>query len=297
MMKMFLSRLKALVFRYYYRFVSAKAWRDGPSEQNVSTSTLILPIDDRPIRARMYHGREDHPIIIYFHGGGWVIGDLDTHDPFCRALVEATHCTLMSVDYRLAPEHPFPAAHDDCFQATRWILDNLNTLAPNNGKAIIAGDSAGGNLALCTLASMPEEPRLVGSITLYPATEHYLHGFPSFSEHARSKPLTASIMRWFVDTYMDDITPADPAAKLMFLNRRTEYRNFPPSLIITAERDVLRDDGRRLSIRMRQAGVDVTYHHYDDEAHGFACSEGPTDGHQHFISLASEWLKPFSTKP
>ncbi len=297
MMKMFLSRLKALVFRHYYRFVSAKAWRDAAPGQGVSTSTLILPIDDRPIRARMYHGEEDHPIIIYFHGGGWVIGDLDTHDPFCRALVEATHCTIMSIDYRLAPEHPFPAAHEDSFQATRWILDNLNTLAPNNGKAIIAGDSAGGNLAVCTLASMLDEPRLAGCIMLYPATEHYLHGFPSFSEHARSKPLTANIMRWFFDTYMGDITPADPAAKRVFLSRRTDFRGFPPSLIITAERDVLRDDGRRLNIRMRQAGVEVTYHHYDDEAHGFACSEGPTAGHQHFISLASDWLKSFSSKP
>ena len=297
MMKIFLSRLKALVFRYYYRFINARVWRDAPSGGDVATSTLILPIDHRPIRARMYHGQEDHPIIIYFHGGGWVIGDLDTHDPFCRALVAATNCTLMSVDYRLAPEAPFPAAHDDSFQATRWILDNLNTLAPNNGKAIIAGDSAGGNLAACTLASMPEEPRLVGSILLYPTTEHYLHGFPSFTEHARSKPLTAPIMRWFFDTYLGDITPADPAAKQVFLNRRTDYRNFPRSLVVTAERDVLRDDGRRLGIRMRQAGVDVTYHHYDDEAHGFACSEGPTLGHQHFISLAKEWLKPFSTKP
>ena len=147
MMKIFLSRLKALVFRYYYRFINERVWRDAPSGGDVATSTLILPIDHRPIRARMYHGQEDHPIIIYFHGGGWVIGDLDTHDPFCRALVAATDCTLMSVDYRLAPEAPFPAAHDDSFQATRWILDNLNTLAPNNGKAIIAGDSAGGNLA------------------------------------------------------------------------------------------------------------------------------------------------------
>jgi acetyl esterase len=297
MMKKFLSRLKALVFRYYYRFINAKVWRDVSSGQGVLSSTLILPIDNQPIRARMYHGREDHPIIIYFHGGGWVIGDLDTHDPFCRSLVEATHCTLMSIDYRLAPEHPFPAAHEDSFQATRWILDNLNTLAPNNGRAVIAGDSAGGNLAACTLASMPDEPRLVGSILLYPATEHYLHGFPSFSEHARSKPLTASIMRWFVDTYMGGITPADPTAKQVFLNRRTDYRNFPRSLIVTAERDVLRDDGRRLSILMRQASVDVTYQHYDDEAHGFACSEGPTPGHQHFISLANKWLNYFSTKP
>ena len=130
---------------------------------------------------------------------------------------------------------------------------------------------------------------------IYPATEHYLQGFPSFTEHARSKPLTAPIMRWFVDTYLGDTTPAAPEAKQIFVSRRSDYREFPRSLIVTAERDVLRDDGRRLSIRMRQAGVDVTYHHYDDEAHGFACSEGPVAGHRHFMALAADWLAAYRT--
>ena len=294
-MKAFLSRLKALVFRAYYRYVNQQAWRDHDPGPGVRSSTLMLPTEDGDLRTRMYHGGEDCPLIIYFHGGGWVIGDIETHDPFCRALSEISGCTVMSVDYRLAPEHPFPAAHDDCLAATRWILDNLNALAPNNGLAVIAGDSAGGNLTACTIASLPGEPRIAGSIMIYPATEHYLHGFPSFTEHARSKPLTAPIMRWFIDTYLGDTAPAAPEAKQVFLGRRTDYRDFPRSLIVTAERDVLRDDGRRLNIKMRQAGVEVTYHHYADEAHGFACSEGPVAGHLHFLELAADWLDAFRT--
>jgi acetyl esterase len=291
-MNMFLSRLKAYLFRIYYRIISKKAWQDAPVAPQLKVSNLLIPGAVEQLRARMYHGEPDRPLIVYFHGGGWVIGNLDTHDPFCRSLADASKSTIMSIDYRLAPEHVFPAAHDDCLSATDWILANLNTLAPNNGKVVLAGDSAGGNLTACTAATLINEPRLVGTIMIYPATEHYLKGFPSFREHAKSKPLTAPIMRWFIDTYLGDTAPAATEAKTVFVNRRTDYKGFPRSLVVTAERDVLRDDGKRLGITLRQAGVDTTYHHYANEAHGFACSEGPTEGHQHFIALATEWLAP-----
>ena len=291
-MNMFLSRLKAYLFRIYYRIISKKAWQEAPVAPHLKVSNLLIPGAVDQLRARMYHGEPDRPLIVYFHGGGWVIGNLDTHDPFCRSLADASKSTIMSIDYRLAPEHVFPAAHDDCLSATDWILANLNTLAPNNGKVVLAGDSAGGNLTACTAATLINEPRLVGTIMIYPATEHYLKGFPSFREHAKSKPLTASIMRWFIDTYLGDTAPAATEAKTVFVNRRTDYKGFPRSLVVTAERDVLRDDGKRLGITLRQAGVDTTYHHYANEAHGFACSEGPTEGHQHFIALATEWLAP-----
>ena len=295
-MNTFLSRLKAYLFRIYYRIINKKAWQDSPVATHLKVSNLLIPGAVDQLRARMYHGEADRPLIIYFHGGGWVIGNLDTHDPFCRSLAEASKSTIMSIDYRLAPEHVFPAAHDDCQAATDWILANLNTLAPNNGKVVIAGDSAGGNLTACTAATLISEPRLVGAIMIYPATEHYLKGFPSFREHAKSKPLTAPIMRWFIDTYLGDTAPAATEAKKVFVNRRTDYKGFPRSLVVTAERDVLRDDGRRLGITLRQAGVDTTYHHYADEAHGFACSEGPTEGHQHFIRLAVDWLEPLRSR-
>jgi len=292
-MNTFLSRLKAYLFRIYYRIINKKAWQDSAVAARLKVSNLLIPGAVDQLRARMYHGEADRPLIIYFHGGGWVIGNLDTHDPFCRSLADACKSTIMSIDYRLAPEHVFPAAHDDCQAATDWILANLNTLAPNNGKVVLAGDSAGGNLTACTAATLISEPRLVGTIMIYPTTEHYLKGFPSFREHAKSKPLTAPIMRWFIDTYLGDTAPAATEAKKVFVNRRTDYKGFPRSLVVTAERDVLRDDGRRLGITLRQAGVDTTYHHYADEAHGFACSEGPTEGHLHFIELAADWLETF----
>lgn len=295
-MSSLLTRLKAWLFRLYYRFINKKAWSEHSPGNGLKVSTLLIPTRDGEVSARMYHGEADRPLIIYYHGGGWVIGDLDTHDPFCRQLSDASGCTIMSIDYRLAPEHPFPAAHYDCLDASRWIIDNLNTLAPNNGQVVLAGDSAGGNLTACTTASLLGEPRIVGTIMIYPATEHYLTDLPSYREHARSGPLTSSIMRWFFDTYLAGVAPADPLARTVFVSRRCDYREFPRSLLVTAERDPLRDDGRRLAIVMRQAGVDITAHHYSEEAHGFACSEGPTAGNQHFIALAAEWLKPLRTR-
>lgn len=294
-MKSLLTRLKAWLFRLYYRFISNRAWRGHDDHPELNISNLVVPVRDGRIAARMYHGAANRPLIIYFHGGGWVIGDLNTHDPFCRALAAASGSTIMSLDYRLAPEHPFPKAHEDCLDASQWILDNLNSLAPNNGKVVLAGDSAGGNLAACTAASLPNEPRLVGTILIYPATEHYLAGLPSYTEHARSGPLTTPIMRWFYDTYLDTVAPAEPATKTIFVSRRCDYNGFPRSLLVTAERDPLRDDGKRLGIVMRQAGVDITYQHYPKEAHGFACSEGPTEGHRQFIRLAADWLEALRT--
>lgn len=292
-----LQQLKTWAFRLYYRVINRKAWSAHTQGAELAVSNLVIPTSAGQMAARMYHGGANKPLIVYYHGGGWVIGDLDTHDPFCRALAAASGCTVMSLDYRLAPEHPFPAAHEDCLEGTQWVIDHLDALAPNNGTIVVAGDSAGGNLTACTVATLIDEPRIVGTIMIYPATEHYLAGLPSYTEHAKSGPLTSSIMRWFVDTYMGGVAPADPRAKQVFVNRRCDYSGFPRTLLVTAERDPLRDDGKRLGITMRQAGVEVSYHHYADEAHGFACSEGPTAGHQHFISLASQWLAPFDTRP
>lgn len=291
-----LTLLKTHVFRWFYRVTNRKAWRDHSVGAGLKVSQLQIPTRAGQVGCRMYHGNEDQPLIVYFHGGGWVIGDLETHDPFCRALSAGSGCTLISIDYRLAPEHPFPAAHEDCLDATHWILDQLNALAPNNGKVILAGDSAGGNLSACTAASLSGEPRLAGVIMIYPATEHYMAGLPSYQSQAKSGPLTSALMRWFYDTYLAGTAAADPSTKTIFVSRRCDYSTFPRSLVVTAERDPLKDDGKRLAIVMRQAGADVTYHHYQQEAHGFACSEGPTEGHQHFLELALIWLQPF-TRP
>ena len=293
---MLLTRLKAQAFRAYYNWINRKVWADHSTGQDIDTSHLVIPVSAGDMRARMYHGSAERPLIIYYHGGGWCIGNLDTHDACCRAIAHASGCTVVALDYRLAPEHPFPAAHNDCLDGTKWLIEHLEHLAPNNGTIVLAGDSAGGNLTAATGASLLPNPKIAGTCMIYPATEHYLAGLPSFTEHAKSKPLTMPILRWFMDTYLAGHAPADPETKTIFVNRRTDYRHFPPSLIITAERDPLRDDGKRLAIKMRQAGVAVSYEHYAQEAHGFASSEGPTDGHLHLINRIAEWLDSLPKK-
>lgn len=285
--------IKASLLRRYYRMINRRAWRQHLSAE-VNVSRLQIPTASGQIATRMYHGRHDRPLVIYFHGGGWVIGDLDTHDPYCSALSAASGCTILSVDYRLAPEHTFPAAHDDCEAATRWIISNTGALAPNNGALVLAGDSAGGNLALSTALAL--EHLAAGCLMLYPVVQHYHSELPSYTEQANTGPLTTSIMRWFIDTYLANTAPADPATERVFPGRRQHFRHFPPALVITAERDPLRDDGRRLAQRLQQAGVDVTHEHFADEAHGFACSEGPTNGYRRCLVTCSEWLANISPR-
>ena len=289
------NRLKTLAYRWYYRRMNRLAWENTPLPE-LNTSSLQLPLQGHTLSTRMYHGSRKRPLMIYFHGGGWTIGDLDTHHPFCLLLAAKTRCSVMSIDYRLAPEHPFPAAHEDAMAASRWIIDNLNALAPNNGEVVLAGDSAGGNLALATAARMPDEPRLRGCMMIYPATQHYHAEVRSYTEHAKSGPLTTNIMRWFTDTYLNGLAPADPKIEIMFPGRRIPFAGFPRSLLITAERDPLRDDGRRLAKALDLAGVKVQHEHFPDEAHGFPCSEGPTPGHQRFMALASAWIKEISRR-
>ena len=289
------NRIKALAYRWYYRRINRLAWEGAPSPE-IKTSFLQLPLPEQTLGARMYHGSRHRPLIIYFHGGGWTIGDLYTHHPFCLRLADQTHCTIMSIDYRLAPEYPFPAAHEDAMAASRWIIDNLNALAPNNGEVVIAGDSAGGNLTLATAVRLPDEPRLRGCLMLYPAMQHYHAAMRSYTEHAKSGPLTTSIMRWFMDTYLDGLAPADPATEIMFPGKRIPLSGFPRSLLVTAEKDPLRDDGKRLANALQRAGVTVQHEHFSQEAHGFPCSEGPTPGHERFMSLTKAWVEEISAR-
>jgi len=288
-----LNRLKTLAFRWYYRRINRLAWQGAP-DPDVMTSSLQLPLEHAALSARIYHGLSSRPLMIYFHGGGWVIGDLDTHHPFCLRLAHATQCTVMSIDYRLAPEHPFPSAHEDAMTASQWIVDHLNALPPNNGEVVLAGDSAGGNLAFATAARMPDEPRLRGCLMIYPATQHYHAELRSYMEHAKTGPLTTPIMRWFTDTYLNGIAPADPTMEIMFPEKRTSLKGFPRALLVTAEKDPLRDDGKRLAKRLHLAGVNLRHEHFSREAHGFPCSEGPTPAHLRFIEIAAQWMREIS---
>lgn len=282
--------IKVWLFRMYYRFSSARCWKGQLSD--IPWGALEIPSRAGPIRARLYNAGGDKPVIIYFHGGGWVIGDLDTHHPFCLALSEASGCCVIAVAYRLAPEHPFPAGPDDCLAAVRWIAHHIGDFGPSNGRLVLGGDSAGGNLAACTYLALDnsERAQVAGAFFLYPATDHYSTDPPSYTEHATGQMLTSKIVYWFWNTYLGWLNPEAPEAQRAFPLRSADLASVPPTFLVTAEFDPLRDEGVALAEKLREAGVPVQYRHFDTAAHGFACSEGRHENFREFMRDLTAWL-------
>ncbi len=285
-----LRRLKTWFYRTYYRLSSAIQWRGKYPDPD--TSTLQIPGPAGSIEARMYTATAsgERPLILYFHGGGWVIGDLDTHHPFCQQLAHKTGATLLALNYRLAPEHTWPAAQEDCLAAAEWVAAHLAELGPNNGSFVIAGDSAGGNLTACTCLTMTASARelVSGAATLYPAVDHYQRDWPSYQERARASALTSALMFWFWDTYLGQSSP-----ELALSARPMQADNLsslPPLFNITAELDPLRDEGQAFAKAVKAKGVPVQHRHFADAAHGFACSEGPTENFKAFLDDFDRWL-------
>jgi acetyl esterase len=284
-----LNKIIARAARYLYLRRHQKLWEGVPLDA-VAVSNLCVELDGRQVGLRMYHGNMNKPMVIYAHGGGFVVGSLETHDRFCRALSLNSGCSLISIDYRLAPEHTFPAAHDDCLEATEWILNNLENLAPNNGMFVLAGDSAGGNIAIASTLALQTRHGMAGCLAVYPGTQHYITDLPSYTEHAKTGLVSARTMRWFCDTYLDGMAPADPVLERIFPGRRTSLNQFPRTLIITAERDPIRDDGARFAVKLHRSGCKITYKHLSHASHGLVCSEGNSESFQEAVQIASKWL-------
>ncbi len=290
------QKLKVWVLRKYYHFISNRGWRGHTVEPNYNA--LEIPGRAGPIHARIYSNSQsaDKPLIIYFHGGGWVIGDLDTHQPFCQVLSNRSGCTVISVDYRLAPEHPFPAAHDDSVDATRWIAEHIGNFGPSNHRLVLAGDSAGANLATCTCLELDSTTRamIAGEVVKYPVVDHYQANLPSYTQRATGQSLTRNLVTWFWDTYLGDCSANNPAAKRAMPLHADNLASLPPTFLITAEFDPLRDEGITYAQKLRESGVALQYRHFGKAAHGFACSEGPSADFNAYMEDLVAWLARLS---
>jgi acetyl esterase len=226
-----------------------------------------------PIPLRLYRGNgidkgRPQPALVYFHGGGWVIGDLESHDQLCRALANAVPCIVVAVDYRLAPEHKFPAAPEDAIAATRWIADNAGHLGIDAGRLAVAGDSAGGNLAAVVSLDARDRgaPRIVHQILIYPGTDMRM-GWPSLERHAQQLPLTWAGMQWFVGHYLrNDSDKTDWRASPLMAS---SLADLPPALVITAGFDPLCDEGEAYAAALRKAAVPVAHERFEGQIHGF----------------------------
>ncbi|HJQ43445.1 MAG TPA: alpha/beta hydrolase [Jatrophihabitantaceae bacterium] len=222
------------------------------------------------IPARLYaasSGAAALPILVWYHGGGFVIGDLETADRTCRALATKTGALVISVGYRLAPEDPFPAGPDDCFAALRWVIDHAESLGGDASRVAIGGDSAGGNLAAITaIQARDEGVALKFQLLVYPVTDCTMTS-SSYTENAEGYLLTADSMDWFIDHYLSGGADAkDPRVSPLFAD---DLRDLAPALVITAEFDPLRDEGEAYAERLKDAGNDVTVRRFDGMIHGF----------------------------
>jgi acetyl esterase len=225
------------------------------------------------IPLRLYRGAltsrgEILPALVYFHGGGWVIGDLDTHDSLCRHLANAARCIVVAVDYRLAPEHKFPAAVEDCFDAASWIAREAAALGIDRERLAVGGDSAGGNLAavVSLIARDRGAPKLRCQALLYPAVECGMT-HASYDRFAEGYLLTRPTMKWFYEQYLRE--PADVDDWRASPLRATDLSGVAPALVLTAGNDVLCDEGQAYARRLQEAGVAVQSRRFPDQIHGF----------------------------
>lgn len=255
------------------------------------TEELSLPLSGRDIAARLYRpsSAAQLPLIVHFHGGGFVLGDLDSHDNLCRRLCRDAGALVLSVDYRLAPEHPFPAAIDDAFDAVLWAQDNISALGGDAERMMLSGDSAGANLAAVTAIRMRDQGKapVLGQILMYPVTDTAMDT-PSYEKLADGYRLSKSLMAWYFELYLPG--PADRhhahAAPLSADN----LSNLPPALIITAGFDPLCDEGAAYAKRLKNDGTTVTHRHYPAMIHAFCNMFGVLDEGGQAMDEVSAWV-------
>lgn len=248
----------------------------------------VRAVDAGGVPARLYRPRSDEGLglLVYFHGGGWVIGDLDTHDATCRGLSVSSGHAVLSVDYRLAPEHPFPAPLDDAISATAWAHENAGALGCDRGRLAIGGDSAGGNLAavVAQRATVPLRFQLL----VYPIADARC-GTASYEEFADGPFLTRPSMDWFIGHYLSGgAATADDLRVSPLLAPDEALAASPPALVLTVAADVLRDEGEAYAARLAEVGVPVEHRRYEGMFHGFFALPEVLDTGREAVAFAGE---------
>ncbi len=252
---------------------------------SVRDTTFAGPGGEVPVRIYRPDGDGPLPTLLYFFGGGWVLGSIETADGICRRLANAVPCQAVTVGYRLAPEHPFPAAVDDCVAAARWAFSNAVSLGADPERIAVGGDSAGGNLA-AVVAQQAGVP-LAGQLLVYPNT---LFGAETASMEVNDDPalFNRHSVEWYWGHYLPpDADGKDPRVSPLLAE---DLSGLPPALVITAEYDPLRDEGERYAARLGAAGVPVESKRYDGMVHGFFAMAGVLDGGRDAVAHAARWL-------
>jgi acetyl esterase len=246
-----------------------------------------------PLALRIYTpaGSGPFPLLVFFHGSGFVLCSLDTHDGMCRNLAAGIGCVVASVDYRLAPEHKFPKGLDDCLAATRWAAAHAAELGADASRIMVGGDSAGGNMAAAAALRVRDEggPALCGQLLLYPVTDYHTPGTPSYVENANGYGLTRDTMEWFWGHYLGDPREAEnPHASPL---RAPDLSGLPPACVMTAEYDPLRDEGELYGERLRAAGVPVAITRRAGMNHGFLFWVGVVSAADAAMADACAWAR------
>ena len=256
---------------------------------SVEDTLVEGPAGGIPVRIYRPHA-EPAPVHMHLHGGGWVIGNLVTHDADCREICVAAGCIVVAVDYRLAPEHPFPAATEDCYAVACWASALDPQFGGRPGPISIGGDSAGGNLA-AVVALMSRDrngPEFALQLLLYPITEPSMSS-ASFHENAENYLLTKTMMTWFWDHYCPDIEQRNNPLVSPLL--APDLSDLPPALVITAEFDPLRDEGEAYAERLLAAGVEVEKRRFDGLIHAFFSMAGMLEGAREGVDLVGSALR------
>lgn len=262
-------------------------------DEVASAEDRVVPGPAGDMRVRIYRPdfQDMRPVMIFFHGGGFLICSIETHDAMCRRICRLAGMIVVSVDYRLAPEHQFPAAPDDCLAAAKWVAAHARDFGGDPARLAVGGDSAGGNLAAVTALRARDEggPALRAQLLIYPVTDHHSVQRPSYASNAVGCGLTRETMMWFWDQYLP--SPADGTHSHASPIRARRHAGLPDAYIVTAAYDVLRDEGEAYAERLRQGGVGVKLVRYDDMNHGFMNWVGLIDRSTEAMDATCAWLR------